>query len=65
MGFLRAIFSGCAFAQYRSKESADQCIAAAQDESEVINLMSLSSFFVACFCTLNVLSCDAVRWDSC
>ncbi|XP_011605241.2 RNA-binding protein 28 isoform X1 [Takifugu rubripes] len=25
---------GCAFAQFRSKESADQCIAAAQDESE-------------------------------
>lgn len=29
-------FLGCAFAQFRSKESADQCIAAAQVDSEVI-----------------------------
>lgn len=27
---------GCAFAQFKTKEAADKCIAAAQDEAEVI-----------------------------
>lgn len=31
---------GCAFAQFKSKDAADRCIAAAQDESEVIYVMS-------------------------
>lgn len=30
------ILPGCAFAQFKSKEAADRCIAAAQDEAEVI-----------------------------
>lgn len=29
------MFPGCAFAQFKSKEAADKCIAASQDESEV------------------------------
>lgn len=34
VGFV--LLAGCAFAQFKTKEAADRCIAAAQDESEVI-----------------------------
>lgn len=30
------ILPGCAFVQFKTKEAADRCIAAAQDEAEVI-----------------------------
>jgi len=32
------VFLGCAFAQYKSKEAAEKCIAAAQDDKEVSSL---------------------------
>ena len=34
------VWSGIAFAQFKSKEAAEKCIAAAEDESEVrLNIM--------------------------
>lgn len=58
---------GCAFAQFKSKEAADRCIAATQDESEVIclthainklEIFPVSTFFYA---ELSRLSCF-VKW---
>lgn len=34
--FTFVVLSGCAFAQFKSKEAAEQCIAASHDESEVM-----------------------------
>lgn len=33
--FFSAVLPGCAFAQFKTKEAADRCMAAAQDEAEV------------------------------
>lgn len=49
------IFLGCAFAQYKSKEAAEKCIAAAAQDDKEVSSLSCSSSKSCCSYIFNIL----------